>query len=72
MVILDRYSIAGFPKVKFEYTTQPEADNPNKIDVNYKIEEGAQVFVDKVLISGVDFHGRLWWSVKSKSAPATG
>jgi outer membrane protein assembly complex protein YaeT len=54
-VILDEYYNLGFPKVKFEYTTQPEADNANKIDVTYKIAEGPQVFVDKVLIAGLNY-----------------
>ncbi len=54
-VILEQYYNLGFPKVKVDYTTQPEADNPNEIDVSYKIEEGAQVFVDKVLISGMNY-----------------
>ena len=54
-VILEQYYNLGFPKVKFDYATQPEADNPNKIDVSYKIDEGAQVFVDKVLISGMNY-----------------
>ena len=53
--ILNEYYNLGFPKVKFDYTTQPEADNPNKIDVNYKITEGPQVFVDKVLIAGLNY-----------------
>lgn len=53
--ILEQYYNLGFPKVTFDYTTQPEADNPNKIDVSYKINEGAQVFVDKVLISGMNY-----------------
>lgn len=54
-VILDGYYNLGFPKVKFEYTSQPEADNPNKVDITYKITEGPQVFVDKVLISGLNY-----------------
>jgi outer membrane protein insertion porin family len=54
-VILEQYYNLGFPKVKFDYTTQPEADNPNRIDVVYTINEGAQVFVDKVLISGLNY-----------------
>ncbi len=54
-VILDGYYNLGFPKVKFEYTTQPEADNPNKVDITYKITEGPQVFVDKVLIAGLNY-----------------
>jgi outer membrane protein insertion porin family len=54
-VILDGYYNLGFPKVKFEYSSQPEADNPNKVDITYKITEGPQVFVDKVLISGLNY-----------------
>ena len=54
-VILEQYYNLGFPKVKFDYTTQPEPDNPNKIDVSYTINEGTQVFVNKVLISGLNY-----------------
>jgi outer membrane protein assembly complex protein YaeT len=54
-VILDGYYNLGFPKVKFEYATQPEPDDPNKIDVTYKITEGPQVFVDKVLTTGLNY-----------------
>jgi outer membrane protein assembly factor BamA len=53
--ILNEYYNLGFPKVKFEYTTQPEAGNPNRVDVSYKITEGPQVFVDKVLIAGLNY-----------------
>jgi outer membrane protein assembly complex protein YaeT len=53
--ILNEYYNLGFPKVKFDYTTQPEADNPNRVDVSYKITEGPQVFVDKVLIGGLNY-----------------
>ncbi len=53
--ILNEYYNLGFPKVRFDYTTQPEADNPNRVDVSYKITEGPQVFVDKVLIGGLNY-----------------
>ncbi len=53
--VTDTYFNLGFPEVKFEYTTQPEAADPNKIDVSYKITEGPQVFVDKVLIAGINY-----------------
>lgn len=53
--ILNEYYNLGFPKVKFDYTTQPEPDNPNRVDVSYKITEGPQVFVDKVLIAGLNY-----------------
>src|SRR4029077_16603147 len=53
--VMDGYFNFGFPKVKFEYTALPEANDPNKIDLTYKITEGEQVFVDKVLTSGLNY-----------------
>jgi outer membrane protein assembly complex protein YaeT len=53
--VMDGYFNLGFPQVKFEYTTQPEAADSHKIDITYKITEGPQVFVDKVLISGLNY-----------------
>lgn len=52
--LMDAYFNRGFPNVKVDYTTTPEQD-PTKVDVTYKITEGAQVFVDRVLISGLHF-----------------
>jgi outer membrane protein insertion porin family len=54
-VVLDEYYNLGFPKVTFEYATQAEPGNPNKINVSYKISEGPQVFVDKVLTAGLNY-----------------
>lgn len=53
--VMNSYFDLGFPQVKFEYTTQPQIDNPNKIDVTYKITEGPQFFVDRVFISGLNY-----------------
>jgi outer membrane protein insertion porin family len=53
--VMDGYFNLGFPQVKFEYTTQPEPADPHKIDITYKITEGPEVFVDKVLISGLNY-----------------
>ncbi|MGC2694630.1 MAG: BamA/TamA family outer membrane protein, partial [Candidatus Angelobacter sp.] len=53
--VMDGYFNLGFPQVKLEYITQPEAADPQKIDVAYKITEGPQMFVDKVLISGLNY-----------------
>ena len=53
--VMNGYFNLGFPNVKFEYTAQPETGDPNKIDVSYKITEGAQSFVDQVLISGLRY-----------------
>jgi outer membrane protein assembly complex protein YaeT len=53
--ILDGYYNLGFPKVAFEYSTQPEKEDLNKIDITYKITEGPQVFVDHVLTAGLNY-----------------
>ncbi len=53
--VLNAYTNRGFPSVKFEYTATPQADNPLKIDLAYKITEGPQVFVDQVLIAGLHY-----------------
>jgi outer membrane protein insertion porin family len=53
--VMNAYSNRGFPNVKFEYAAQAEPGDPNKIDLTYKIAEGQQIFVDKVLISGLHF-----------------
>jgi outer membrane protein assembly complex protein YaeT len=53
--VMNNYFDLGFPQVKFEYTAQPEIDNPNKIDVAYKITEGSQFFVDRVFIAGLHY-----------------
>jgi len=53
--VMNGYFNLGFPNVKFEYTAQPEPGDPNKIDVSYKITEGAQSFVDQVLVSGLRY-----------------
>src|SRR5262249_35210176 len=61
MVITDQTEVTngyfdfGFPDVKFEYSTQPEPDDPTKIDVTYKITEGPQIFVDQVFIAGLNY-----------------
>lgn len=53
--VMNSYFDLGFPQVKFEYTTQPQIDDPNKIDVTYKITEGPQFFVDRVFIAGLNY-----------------
>jgi outer membrane protein assembly complex protein YaeT len=53
--VMNAYTNRGFPRVKFEHSATPEAGDPNKIDVSYKITEGPQVFVDRVLFAGLHF-----------------
>jgi outer membrane protein insertion porin family len=45
----------GFPNVQFEAAATPTADEPQRMNVVYTITEGQQVFVDRVLVSGLDF-----------------
>jgi outer membrane protein assembly complex protein YaeT len=45
----------GFPDVQFEAAATPAADEPYRMNVVYTISEGRQVFVDQVLVSGLEF-----------------
>lgn len=51
--IVAYYFDRGFPDVQVESSYLPTADQPNRQDVVFKITEGRQVFVDKILISGL-------------------
>src|SRR5262249_24707550 len=53
--VMNAYTNRGFPRVKFEYSTTPDAGNPQKVDVAYKIIEGPEVFVDRVLLAGLHY-----------------
>lgn len=53
--IVSYYYDRGFPEVRVESINQPSANAPNRQDVVFKITEGRQVFVDKILISGLRF-----------------
>ena len=53
--IVTYYFDRGFPDVQVETTNQPAPDQPNRQDVAFKVSEGRQVFIDKILISGLHF-----------------
>lgn len=53
--IVSYYFDRGFPDVQIETTTNPSPDTPNRQDVAFKLTEGRQVFVDKILISGLRY-----------------
>jgi outer membrane protein insertion porin family len=53
--ILSYYLNRGFPNVSFEASALPVAGDPNLVHVTYTIVEGGQVFVDRVLISGLHY-----------------
>ena len=49
------YYNRGFPDVDFEATAHPEASDPQRMDVTYTINEGEQVFVDRVIVTGLNY-----------------
>ena len=49
------YYDRGFPNVQFESSVTPVPGEPQRMDVLYKITEGQRVFVDRVIITGLDF-----------------
>ena len=51
--ILNFYFNHGFPKATFEATAKPVEGGENRMDVTFTIQEGARVFVDQVLVSGL-------------------
>jgi outer membrane protein insertion porin family len=53
--VTDGYFNRGFPRMRFEYQTEPNPQDPTKIDIIYKITEGPQIFVDKVLYAGLHY-----------------
>ncbi len=54
-IILNYYFNRGFPDATFEASAEPIAGTPNRMDVTFTIHEGEQVFVDKVLVSGMNY-----------------
>jgi outer membrane protein insertion porin family len=53
-LILNYYFNRGFPAVQMQASYQPSADDPTRVDVRYEIEEGQRVYVDRVLVSGLE------------------
>lgn len=53
--ITNYYFNHGFPDVRFVSSVRPEPGNPYRMQLTYKITEGEQVFVDHVLLSGLNY-----------------
>lgn len=51
--LLTDYLSRGFDQVQIEVEQQTEAADPTKVDVAFHIHEGQQIFVRKVLLSGL-------------------
>ena len=52
--LLNYYFNHGFPHASFEAAAKPIPDEPNRMDVTFKIHEGEQVFVGNVFVSGLN------------------
>ncbi len=53
--LLTDYLSRGFDQVQIEVEEQSEVADPAKIDVVFQIHEGQQIFVRKVLVSGLHY-----------------
>jgi outer membrane protein insertion porin family len=49
------YLSRGFEHVQVDVTQQPDPSDPTKVDVAFHVTEGAQVFVRKVLFTGLHY-----------------
>ena len=53
--VMNFYFNHGFPDVSFQSSTAAAPGEPNRMNVTYTINEGEQVFVDRILTSGLSF-----------------
>jgi len=53
--LVSYYFDRGFPDVQVEASSQPASDPPNRQDITFKVTEGRQVFIDKILVSGLQY-----------------
>ena len=51
---MNYYFNRGFSQVSFEASATPDADDPQRMNVVYHLQEGEQIFVDRILMSGLD------------------
>jgi outer membrane protein insertion porin family len=52
--VLNEYFNNGFPNANFEASATPVPGEPNRMDVTYQVHEGEQIFVDQVLVRGLN------------------
>ena len=53
--LLTDYLSRGFDQARVEVTRKVEANDPSKMDVVFRITEGQQIFVRKVLLTGLHY-----------------
>jgi outer membrane protein insertion porin family len=52
--VLTEYLNRGFPDARFNVVSKLASTDPPRMNVSYKITEGKRLFVDRVLVSGLD------------------
>ena len=70
--VLSYYFDHGFPNAALEITTNSSANEPNREDVTYTIQEGDRFRVDRVMVGGTE-HTRAisLCSANCRCGPAT-
>jgi outer membrane protein assembly complex protein YaeT len=53
--LVNFYFNRGFPEVSVTYAAQPVSGEPNRMVVSYTIHEGQRVYVNQVLVSGLQY-----------------
>ncbi|HET7441241.1 MAG TPA: POTRA domain-containing protein, partial [Terriglobales bacterium] len=53
--VLNFYFNHGFPRASFEASYAPMSSQPNRMDVTYTIHEGEEFFVNRVMVSGLNY-----------------
>ena len=54
--LVTEYYSRGFDQVAVTITQQPEPADASKVDVVFHIDEGEQIFVRNVLLTGLELH----------------
>ncbi len=52
--VINFYYNRGFPNVSMDVSAQPAIGDATRMNVTYRVIEGQQVFVDRVLLTGLD------------------
>lgn len=53
--LLTDFLSRGFDQVRIDVTPNPEPSDPNRVDVVFRVDEGQQIFVRKVLLTGLHY-----------------
>ncbi len=51
--VLTYYFNRGYPQATFEPSVEPDASDPTRVHLVYKVREGPQFFVDRIVVSGL-------------------